>query len=85
MENTANIGFLTVQISAPIYCGLRYTISNDRLLTLTKNEVIHETKNFMRSFFGTHNLLELQYGVDKLRLYIHDTLGPDKVVYACVH
>jgi len=74
-----------VQVSAPIYWGFRYSIKNERITTLSKEDVIQELKEHMKSFFKIHNLEELKDGVDKLELHIHQDLLPNTIIYACNH
>jgi hypothetical protein len=74
-----------LQISAKIYWGFQVDISKEDISFLTIDEIILHVKNQMKSFFKTHNLLELQEGVDNLNLHIHNFNIKDPVIYLCDH
>lgn len=74
-----------IQISAKIYWGFQVNISKDLLRTMKVDDIIIHVKNKMKSFFKTHNLLELQEGVDNLNLHIHNFNIKDPVIYLCDH
>lgn len=74
-----------IQISAKIYWGFQVNISKDLLSSMKVDDIIIHVKNKMKIFFKTHNLLELQEGVDNLNLHIHNFDIKDPVIYLCDH
>jgi hypothetical protein len=74
-----------LQISAKIYWGFQVNISKDLLSSMLIDDIIIYVKNEMKIFFKTHNLLELQEGVDNLNLHIHNFNIKDPVIYLCDH
>ena len=74
-----------IQISAKIYWGFQVNISKDLLRSMKVDDIIIHVKNKMKNFFKTHNLLELQEGVDNLNLHIHNFDIKDPVIYLCDH
>ena len=74
-----------LQISAKIYWGFQVNISKDLLSSMRIDEIISYVKNQMKNFFKTHNLLELQEGIDNLNLHIHNFNNEDQVIYLCDH
>ena len=74
-----------LQISAKIYWGFQVNISKDLLSSMLIDDIIIYVKNEMKNFFKTHNLLELQEGVDNLNLHIHNFNIKDPVIYLCDH
>lgn len=79
------IEYTKVQISAKIYWGFNIEISNDRLITMTKPEIIDEIKSFMKTFFEIYNLEELKNGIGLLNLHIHEDIIIGQTIYVCDH
>jgi len=75
--------YTKVQISAKIYWGFNIEIPNKRLITMSKQNIIDEMINFMKTFFDIHNLEELKEGVDNLNLHIHQEIVPGQTIYVC--
>ena len=74
-----------LQISAKIYWGFCVEISKDLLITMEINEIVIYLKKQMKIFFKLHNLLELEEGINKLNLHIHNYNIEDPVIYLCDH
>ena len=74
-----------IQISAKTYWGFQVNIQKDLLYSMQVDNIILHVKNQMKSFFKTHNLLELKEGVDNLNFHIHDLNIEDPVIYLCDH
>lgn len=80
-----NIEYTTVQLSAKIYGGFQYKIPTELFNKMTYDEVIKETKIYMKNFFKIHNLYELHDNIDNLTLHMHDDLYSKKVRFLCDH
>ena len=82
------IDFITIQISAKIYSGFQYKIPKDIINKMSEEEIIVETKTYMKNFFNNNNLYILKDGIDTLQLHFHDTI-PIKdditIIYLCDH
>ena len=48
--------YTKIQVSAKIYWGFNIEIPNKRLITMSKQNIIDEMINFMKTFFAIHNL-----------------------------
>jgi len=79
------IEYTKIQISAKLYWGFNIEIPNNRLITMTKNEIVDEIKSFMKTFFELYNLEELKNGIDLLNLHIHDDIIIGQTIYVCDH
>ena len=78
--------FISIKISDPIYWGFTYTIPLEYALSVEKNVIVEEMKKYMKNFFGSHNLINLQQGVDKLNLHLHqDITDINTEIYICTH
>lgn len=78
--------FINITVSDPIYWGFKYIIPLDYAMNVTKDILVDEMKIYMKNFFGSHGLVYLQEGVDKLNLHLHDDIKyTDTVVYMCTH
>lgn len=80
--------YTTIQISAQLFSGFQYKIPTDLLKNMSNDEVIKETKIYMKNFFDTHNLWILKDKVDELEFHIHDDLeklDETKILYLCDH
>lgn len=78
--------FVTLQISAKIYCGFQYKIHREIISKMTIDEIINEFKIYMKNFFEIHNLYILKDGIDPLILHIHDDIPfTNDIVYLCDH
>jgi uncharacterized membrane protein YkgB len=82
------IDFITIQISAKIYSGFQYKIPKDIINKMTEEEIIIETKTYMKNFFNNNNLYSLKDGIDALKLHFHDTIPIEDditIIYLCDH
>jgi hypothetical protein len=79
------IEYTKIQISAKLYWGFNIEIPNNRLITMTKDEIVDEIKSFMKTFFELYNLEELKNGIDLLNLHIHDDIIIGQTIYVCEH
>ena len=79
------IEYTKIQISAKLYWGFNIEIPNNKLITMTKDEIVDEIKSFMKTFFELYNLEELKNGIDLLNLHIHDDIIIGQTIYVCDH
>ncbi len=77
--------YTTVQISAKLYAGFQYKIPTDVIKNMKEEDIIQETKTYMKNFFNSHNLYLLSEKIDNLELHCHDTEYDKKVIYLCDH
>ena len=80
-----NNGYTKVQISAKTYWGFNTEFPNNRLVNMTKEEIVYEITSLMKIFFATHNLEELKEGIDILNWHIHQDIVPNQTIYVCAH
>jgi hypothetical protein len=81
------IEFITIQISAQTYAGFQYKIPKDIINSMTTDEIIKETKDYMKKFFKDHNLYLLEQGVNNMgELHFHDDIPFNRnIIYLCDH
>ena len=78
--------FITIKISDPIYWGFTYKIPLEYALSVEKQVIVEEMKKYMKNFFASHNLINLQEGVDKLNLHLHQEItNTNTEIYICTH
>lgn len=78
-----NIEYTTIQISSKIYGGFQYKIPTELFNKMSYDDVIKETKIYMKNFFKTYNLYELCNNIDHLSLHMHDDLYSKKIRFLC--
>jgi hypothetical protein len=78
-----NIEYTTIQISAKIYGGFQYKIPTELFNKMSYDDVIKETKIYMKNFFKTYKLYELCNNIDDLSLHMHDDLYSKKIRVLC--
>lgn len=64
--------FTIINISAKIFSGFQYKIPKEICKNMEINEIILETKNYMKNFFKIHNMWILEKEVDNLNLHCHN-------------
>lgn len=77
--------YTKVQISAKTYMGFNVELPNNILVRMSKEDIITEMKQFMKTFFTIHNLEDLKNGIDELNLHIHGDIVIGHTIYVCNH
>jgi len=79
------IEFITVQISAKIYSGFQYKIPKDIFNNMNFDEIVKETKDYMKLFFKQNNLYLLADQIDNIgELHFHDDIPYNRdIIYLC--
>ena len=81
----SEIEFMTVQISAKTYTGFQYKIPKDIFNNMIFDEIVKETKDYMKLFFKQNNLYLLAEGIDNNgELHFHDDIPYNRdIIYLC--